>query len=388
MKSFSAIFLTIKNSQYFKIFVMAYFFFVVFCPPFAKSLIPFIFLDMIRIVGFLLIIMTYLYRTIIKKQISVLVLSAIFLSSYLFIISYLNACVFVHYAYQIINLLCAVFITDIFSDESDKTLFCKVILVILTIYFIAQIIISIVDFVFDTSYGYFIYANRNVMFVYLMPIFLLFDYFINSEYKKFYLIIILSAIIFNLVNTCFTSTVVLTCFTIYAIYLNKCKKIYRFQYSYLLFLVLILLFFFSFVYFGTNSIVLKAINDLPKFLSKVQSIFDRAEIYNIAKSYFNSNPIFGIGYRYYYDFIITHNTIYDILIWGGVVALVLYFVNLFVVINTHKKDIKYQSYVIFAILMIELRDMFESPSLYYVFFNFGLLYYYKLNNNTFIYFKK
>ena len=386
MKSIKNTINLMVNSDIVSAFVMAYCFFAVYCPPFAKLVFQPSILQSMRILGFVMIFIFYFAKVIIRKRISFLVLSSSMFALYILFMSYLNhSADSVIYLYQVINLICAVLINDIFSSDNKKYLFYIVVLFVLSSYLLADIILYIINFITTNhGYQYYIYSNRNVMFVYLIPIFLLYNFFINSKYRHYYVIVVSISILYNIIHQAFTSSIVFIVFIIYNYYLNKNKNIYNFQTSFTLMLIIVSFIFFSLVYFGTSSIFVIIAEKISNVIPKLQSLYDRAEIYDVVRDYCLIHPFFGYGYKYYYDgvevyrrnFVLTHNTIFDILIYGGIFAIIGFFINQYIVVDNCKYDKKYQAYIIFSLLCITLRDMFESTSLYFIFFNYGLLYYF------------
>ena len=404
MNSLKKSFSLLLNSNITKTIVMTYCFFSVYCPPFAKIIFKSNILQLIRICGFALIFVLYFIKFIKQKKISILIISSSIFALYILFMSYINhSATPIIYLYQVINILCAVVINDIFSENDDKKLFYVVILFMLSSYLFAEIFLFIKNlFTSDISYGYIIYSNRNVIFIYLIPLFLLYNFFVNSKYKYYYLFVIFMSILFNIISGALTTSIVFIIIVVYNLILSKSKNIKRIQTSYVLMLFIVFSIFFTLVYFGTDSIFVKTAEKLSSFIPKLQSLYDRAEIYDNVRLYSNVHPFFGYGYKYYYDgvevynrnFVLTHNTIFDILIYGGVVALCMFLIIQYVMVVNGKNDKKYQAFVIISLLCMSIRDMFESTSLYFIFFNYGLLYYYISNykciylNDIFRFYKK
>lgn len=396
MNSLKKSFSLLMNSNITKIIMMAYCFFSVYCPPFAKIIFQSNILQLIRICGFALIFVLYFIKFIKQKKISILIISSSIFALYILFMSYINhSAAPIIYLYQVINVLCAVVINDIFSENDDKKLFYVVILFMLSSYLFAEVFLFIKNlFTTDISYGYIIYSNRNVMFIYLIPLFLLYNFFVNSKYKYYYLFVIFMSILFNIISGSLTTSIVFIIFVLYNHILNKNKRINKLQTSYMLMLFIVFSIFFALVYFGTDSVFVKLAKKLSSFIPKLQSLYDRAEIYNNVRLYNNVHPFLGYGYKYYYDFIIAHNIIFDILIYGGVVALCIFLIIQYAMVANGKIDKRYQAFVIFSLLCISIRGMFESTSLYFIFFNYGLLYYYISNykciylNDIFMFYKK
>lgn len=386
MNSLKNSFNLLMNSSITKIIVMAYCFFSVYCPPFAKIIFKSNILQLIRICGFALIFVLYFIKFIKQKKISILIISSSIFALYILFMSYINhSSAPIIYLYQVINILCAILINDIFSENDDKKLFYVVTLFMLSTYLFAEVFLFIKNlFTTDISYGYIIYSNRNVMFIYLIPLLLLYNFFVNSKYKYYYLFVIFMSILFNVISGALTTSIVFIVIVVYNHILSKSKNIKRIQTSYVLMLFIVFSIFFTLVYFGTDSIFVKTAEKMSNYIPKLQSLYDRAEIYDNVRLYSNVHPFFGYGYKYYYDgvevynrnFVLTHNTIFDILIYGGVVALCMFLIIQYVVVVNGKNDKKYQAFVIISLLCMSIRDMFESTSLYFIFFNYGLLYYY------------
>ena len=376
----------ISNIKAVNVLLISFCFFVVYFPPFAKNVILQPCLNNIRVFGLLLIIILYLFKLFNDKKISNLVLGTSVFVIYLFIVSFINkSASTIIYTYQIVNLLCAVIINDLFSIKDKRNLYYMSIFVILSIYLLVEIFFYIYyAFILDEAYPFIIFSNRNVMFVFLIPVFVLYNYFINSKYKYIYCFIVIISILFNVINHSLITSVALSSFLFYSIYITNTKKIYNFQTSYIILVILVLFIFINYVYLGTNSLFVKYIDRLSIFVHKLHSLYDRAEIYDYVREYYSGSSIFGMGYKYYYDgaevfsrgFHLTHSTMFDILIWGGGVGLILFFMIQYIVVDNVKNNNNYKAFVLFAIFIITLRDMFESTSLYFILFNYGLLYYF------------
>ena len=346
---------------------------------------------LLRAIGFLMMLVLYIKYIIEQKRVSRLFISCIVLSLYLLIITIIKNGSLIYMLYSnFILVIIALICCEYFFETNNQELFVK----ISFLYFSINNIVYLLHTIFVGNDS--LILRRNHLILFYLPT-IIYGYIIGKDYNNKtynYLIAISSAIIFiNFFIRGGTTTFVVLLLIYLAILIYYKKfKLRPIFYNYQLYLIILVFFFVFFdCYIESNYLV----NLLCGIINKYPGFSGRDSIYLSAIKVIQNNLICGIGviesFSHYLIWDSSHNFIFQYLIYGGVIALVLLTITIVVIFKSINciKEKPYRFVYLIICFSFLLRCMFEDLGLNYLYYILGLLYYSNHDDyNKYIYLKK
>ena len=157
--------------------------------------------------------------------------------------------------------------------------------------------------------------------------------------------------------------------------------------NFLVYSIIISLVFILLIYPGSQSLLA---NYISRLFNKTDGLSGRDVIYDVDRVLFLSKPIFGYGsMRDYTDLIgrsNAHSFIFQYLIDGGIIGLLLLFNCYRIVINSinNKNSLNKRCYLFFMLFVFTIRNIMEAIGLNYLFYVLGIIYFmYEMHANDY-----
>lgn len=361
--------------------VILYSSFMICPPPYFVSYVPSYIKTPLRLLGIFFILFIYFFFVIYKRRISKLFVSVFVMCLYFLIICLVNHNDYFYALYSnFFMTLSGIALFEIYTNSNLKKEFIKI-----NYYFW---LVSIIVFIIVLITGYDNLAhmyNRNNYIMFII-IYLLFERAMlmmedNMMYRLISYIMSVVLIVFSIVIGSATTVSVLIIINSY-VYIFDRVDLYKRKFdNFFLYAIALVLFFFLFIAPGSKSPII----DFVSALFHKQSGFSGRNVWNdVAREVILKRPIFGYGsMQEYYsllgeEYVRPHNFVFQYLIDGGLIGLILLFNCYRIIINSIKRktNIDLRNYLFIVLFAFTLRNLMEALGLNYLFYVLGHIYFF------------
>lgn len=362
--------------------------FMIMSPPFFIAYFPSHIKTPLRLLGILFILIVYFFYIIYKKRISKLFVLAFLMCSY-----FLVVCIFNHNGFysslysNFLMVLSGIALFEIYINSELKDSFIKM----NYLYWLSVILLSIIGYLFQYEkiitmvFGYWNYSfiyNRNIYLPFFI-VYILFEkqyIFINKSkvYRIISYIMSILLVFFSILTGAAISTATLIIIYSYEYIFSKIVLYKRLFGNFRIYFIILLFIFFLLVFPGSNSPITNIISEI---FHKEPGLSGRDAVYDIDRMFFLNNPIFGYGARDEYYSLIgvpsAHSFVFQYLIDGGIIGLLLISINYKKIIDAIRRKIPFDlsCYLLLVLFAFTMRNLFEAIGLNYMFFPLASIYF-------------